>query len=352
MAWIELHQSLFTHRKTMAAADLLDIPEVYVVAHLAALWTWALDNAQDGIIEASPRVIARACQWPGQPAALIDGLTGAGFLRADEATPNRYVIHDWDDYAGKLMDRRESNAERQRRHREKKKAQSHGEDAPVPETFADDGVTGVTPPSRTNAHVTVTNALRNGATQPNPTQPNRTEPEGLTNTEAATVAREAAPDRKPAPPSALGADAPDPLAALTGKSYPIPQTVAEVRRREKVAEILVAWPDWGPRLAEELTRRDQSGGVGNEYAYAVPILTGWLDKGGPPPPPAHRSRGRASPARDGMTATERRIAEGQEENAAFIADLREQMATGKSVMDGHGKAVMGDVPLCLPPTKH
>jgi len=145
--WIELHQSVFTHRKTMKAADLLDLPEVYVVGHLTALWTWALDNAQDGVIEASPRILARACQWTGDPAALLQGLIGAGFLM--ESEPGRYEIQNWHEYAGKLMDRREKNAERQKRYRDKQ----------VTETPPSSNVT-ETSLSR-NAHVTHTLPLHN-----------------------------------------------------------------------------------------------------------------------------------------------------------------------------------------------
>ena len=109
MAWIELHQSLFTHRKTMQAAETLDLPEVYVVAHLAALWTWALDNAPDGVLPRSPRIIAKAAQWTGEPNMLINALFDAGFLVTSE--DGETLIHDWQSYAGKLIDRRKRNAE-------------------------------------------------------------------------------------------------------------------------------------------------------------------------------------------------------------------------------------------------
>jgi hypothetical protein len=143
VAWIELHQSLPTHRKTLAAADLLDLPPVYVVGHVTAFWLWALDNVPDGRLHnVSPRTIARAAQWPGEASVFVDAITKAGFLEPDGAD---LLIHDWWSYAGKLIDRREQNALRMREARA--------------------------------AHVHSTDTARAGATVPNPTEPNRTEPE-------------------------------------------------------------------------------------------------------------------------------------------------------------------------------
>ena len=115
MSWLELHQSLFTHRKTMQAADILDLPEVYVVAHLMALWTWSLDNAPDGVLPDSRRIIGKAAQWSGDPAMFTNALVNAGFLDIDEA--GQTVIHDWQSYAGRLIEKREANTERMRRTR-------------------------------------------------------------------------------------------------------------------------------------------------------------------------------------------------------------------------------------------
>ena len=67
MAWIQAHQSLPTHRKTLRAADALDIPPVYVVGHMISLWLWAIDNVPDGSLAGiTPGMIARAAQWTGE----------------------------------------------------------------------------------------------------------------------------------------------------------------------------------------------------------------------------------------------------------------------------------------------
>jgi hypothetical protein len=111
-AWLELHQSLPTHRKTLMMADALDTQPAHIVGHIACLWLWALDNAQDGVLQVSPRLVARAAQWEGDPQAFTDALLAAGFLDCDGH------IHDWDEYAGRLIEGRRKSAERAKAWRE------------------------------------------------------------------------------------------------------------------------------------------------------------------------------------------------------------------------------------------
>jgi len=163
MAWIETHQSLLTHRKTYEAADRLDIKPVYLVGHLVSLWCWCLDNAPDGTLQGvSTRIIARAAQWDDDPDTFVNALIGAGYLDLDDDT---LTIHDWWDYAGKLIDRRQANATKQKEWRE-----------------------------RHNSNITVTSPLRNGATVPNPTQPYPTQPNLYAPPEKTEIAKEASAD--------------------------------------------------------------------------------------------------------------------------------------------------------------
>lgn len=112
MAWIELHQSLPSHRKTLDAADLLNLPPVYVVGHMTAFWLWALDNVPSGRLgNIGSRTIARAAQWDGDAEMFVNAITDAGFLERDG---DGLTIHDWYAYAGKLIDRREQNTQRMR----------------------------------------------------------------------------------------------------------------------------------------------------------------------------------------------------------------------------------------------
>ena len=125
MAWIEVHQSVTTHRKTIAAAELLDIPEPHMVGHLVTFWLWALDNAQPETGElpkATARLIARAAQWDGNASTFLETLVAVGFLDDNDGVIS---VHDWDDYAGRLLDRRATERERSRQRR----AAARGEQA-------------------------------------------------------------------------------------------------------------------------------------------------------------------------------------------------------------------------------
>jgi hypothetical protein len=111
MAWIELHQAVRDHRKIVQVSADLDMPEPHVVGHLAFLWMWSVDNAPDGVLPDSNRVIARAAQFTGDPDAFMSALISAGLV--DEEDGIR-AIHDWDEYGGKLIHRRDANKERMR----------------------------------------------------------------------------------------------------------------------------------------------------------------------------------------------------------------------------------------------
>lgn len=115
MAWIEVHQSLPRHRKIVSAGHLLDVPRMSIIGHMICLWTWALDNAQSGELTGIPSpVIATGAEWTGDPDAFVDALVQVGFLDRDL---DRLQIHNWKDYAGKLIARRTSDRDRKRAQR-------------------------------------------------------------------------------------------------------------------------------------------------------------------------------------------------------------------------------------------
>ena len=65
MAYIETHQSLLTHRKTLRLGRLLGMDRFCVCGRLMALWCWALDNAPDAgvVVSGGYRVILADPPW-------------------------------------------------------------------------------------------------------------------------------------------------------------------------------------------------------------------------------------------------------------------------------------------------
>jgi hypothetical protein len=174
LAWIESHQSLSRHRKTLRAVTLLRIDKHKFLGHLHELWWWALDNVGlDGNLgDLTTEEIEAGAEWDGETGALCQTLQAAGFIDGGDGR----TLHDWYDYAGKLLDRREQNAKRMRAARAVHVATTITERA---------------------KHVQDTCAARAPATVPNRTQPNPTVPER----EQPTVgAKSAAPAPVKAPP--------------------------------------------------------------------------------------------------------------------------------------------------------
>ncbi len=150
MAWTQVDQSLINHRKTLrlrtilypddschadvtrdvtrmshdgchvdvtlhVTEDIKNITRYATIGHLVSLWLWALDNAPDGDISSlTSAEFADAVGWAGDPDLFRDGLVEVGFLDQNEG---KISIHDWADYSGKLIDRRQIDAARQRRYR-------------------------------------------------------------------------------------------------------------------------------------------------------------------------------------------------------------------------------------------
>lgn len=121
MAWFELHQELCAHPKTKRMAKMLGISVPQAVGHCVCLWAWAMDYAQDGVLtDHGQDGIADAAQWTGDPNVLIQAMTDCGvggkpgFL---EFVNDELVIHDWEDYAGKYIEKRERERLRQRERR-------------------------------------------------------------------------------------------------------------------------------------------------------------------------------------------------------------------------------------------
>lgn len=112
MSWIESHQSLLTHRKTIRASSVLKVDRYKLIGHLHALWWWSLDNAKDhgelGTI--SDEELAEAAGWPVRTAKkFVDTLNDVGFL---DRNSDGMALHNWWTYAGKLNAKRAADRAR------------------------------------------------------------------------------------------------------------------------------------------------------------------------------------------------------------------------------------------------
>lgn len=161
MAWIESHQTLSQHPKTRKLAILLGVSKPAAIGHLHCLWWWAIDYAEEGNLNHLDSLdIAIGAEWEGDADTFVDALTRSGFL---DLTDDGLAIHDWDDYAGKLIGRRKANAERMRAARASGEQDTTGAHAGTESERA--------------AHVQRTQrarAERQNSTVPNPTEQNPT----------------------------------------------------------------------------------------------------------------------------------------------------------------------------------
>lgn len=223
MAWIESHQSLLNHRKTGRLARALSVSKVTAVGHLHAFWWWCMDNAPTGVLAGiDPEDIADGAAWEGEPKAFIDALVYAGFV---DSAPGDECVHDWMDYAGKLIEKREKDAER------KRLARQSDPSAPSP--------TAPQPIQRTSSgHPADGAGTVPYRTVPNPTAPNRTKKDA---SHEALAARPA-PRTAPKPPTPFA----NPLwGALIGGIGIAPQTADERSRYGKAVKALkdIATPE-------------------------------------------------------------------------------------------------------------
>ena len=191
MAWIESHQELRNNPKTRKLARSLNISIPAVIGHLQCLWWWATDYAQNGDLSRyDANDIADAMMWEGDPDILVEAMITIGFIDEDE---NGRKIHDWYDYAGRLIEKRKANCARSRRARDTRdndisETYAHGTHTDndisetyahgTPETYAHDA-----PESKPYAHATHTIRARTknvcapcGATVQYSTVQNKTKP--------------------------------------------------------------------------------------------------------------------------------------------------------------------------------
>jgi hypothetical protein len=112
MAWIESHQEMKDNPKVIRLARRLKIEVPHAIGCLHCLWWWAINYAQDGTLYKYDNLdIAYAMMWKGDPDELVEALKIERFLDVDESG---YSIHNWWNYAGKLLEKRRNDSERKK----------------------------------------------------------------------------------------------------------------------------------------------------------------------------------------------------------------------------------------------
>jgi hypothetical protein len=119
MLYTPSHAELGQHPKTRRLARLLGVSIPTAIGHLHLLWHFALKYAPDGDLTSFDDVdLAEGAMWEGGAQVFSAALHDAGFIDASaEGEPWAIRLHDWDDYGGKYIERRERNAERMREKR-------------------------------------------------------------------------------------------------------------------------------------------------------------------------------------------------------------------------------------------
>jgi hypothetical protein len=213
--WIESHADLRDHPKLDLLMDLAMVTRRDAVGLLHLIWWRALTYAPDGDLSAfTDSQVARWAEWDAEPAMLLSALKLAGFM--DE----QRTLHDWDDYAGRWLDRKAADAARKRAARHA----ANGVHATSPGRPAVPNLTG---PNRTGPDIDRTQPDRTGTT-PLPPPP----AEGAPSPAERTIAeRSKRRSRQPAAQRRSGIPT-DPSAYTSG---PLGQVAAE-RMAAKLAE--------------------------------------------------------------------------------------------------------------------
>ncbi len=159
--WIELHQEMPRHPKTLALAQALKISRREAVGLLIDLWTWGLNCADEtghlrGITSEG---IAMAMDWPCRQAAkLVNALVDCGWIDGENGS---YCLHDWADYTSRLSDKRK-DAERKREARKRAKREDkstenpqnvRGQSADSPQKNTVNPRAGITEPNQTKPYI-------------------------------------------------------------------------------------------------------------------------------------------------------------------------------------------------------
>ena len=117
LPWFRVDNDMVDHPKVAAlAAELADpLAGWYVVR----LWAWTMRYAARGRLGDGARTaLERACDWRGQPGALLAALVRTGWLDLTEG--DDLEVHDWDEHQGAAVLKAEKDANRKKESRKRR----------------------------------------------------------------------------------------------------------------------------------------------------------------------------------------------------------------------------------------
>jgi hypothetical protein len=104
-----------SHRKVRKFAVALKIDHYKGMGHLIALWCEVLKQAETGELVGWDEIdLSVAAGWSGNPKELATALREIGLL---ERRGSKYLVHDWLEHQGDIVEKRKQWKERQRRAR-------------------------------------------------------------------------------------------------------------------------------------------------------------------------------------------------------------------------------------------
>lgn len=98
--WIESHQRLRSEPKVYALAERLGVGLPHAIGILHLLWWLVIDIAEDGDTSGLPSALLRRELHTDDPAGVMAALRETGFIDPDGK------VHNWMDYAGRLINDR------------------------------------------------------------------------------------------------------------------------------------------------------------------------------------------------------------------------------------------------------
>jgi hypothetical protein len=106
----------------------LGLSRAEAIGHLHLFWWWCLDYAPDGNLAGfDADEIALAVEWEDEPDRFLNAMIDAGFIDVINDTP---CVHDWIEYGGKLLKRKQANRERMREARATHESRTETPDIP------------------------------------------------------------------------------------------------------------------------------------------------------------------------------------------------------------------------------